>query len=35
MACYSPEQDAALEEYFQAVKDWAVQVYARGYAHGR
>jgi hypothetical protein len=35
MACYSPEQDAALEKYFQAVKDWAVQVYARGCAHGR
>jgi hypothetical protein len=35
MACYSPEQDAALEKYFQAVKDWAVKVYARGCAHGR
>jgi hypothetical protein len=35
MACLTPEEDKKLRDYFQAVRNWAAEVYAKGCASGR
>jgi hypothetical protein len=35
LECLTPEEDAKLKAYYQAVKDWSVQVYRLGCSRGR